>query len=133
MFSAVSSFLSQFAAACAQPSFFTLPTWYKYVPLKNDAFGNCKPDFQFRDPATNNLNLDDLLLVGLGIIDILLRVAALVAVGFIMYAGVQYITAQGEPDKARRALGTIINAMVGLGITIVSAATVAFLASRIGG
>jgi hypothetical protein len=132
VFSAITSFLSNFAAACAQPSFFTLPTWYKYVPLKNDAFGNCKPDFRFRD-AAGNLNLNDLLLVGMGIIDILLRLAALVAVGFIMYAGLQYITAQGEPDKAKKALGTIINAFVGLGITIVAAASVAFIALRVGG
>lgn len=80
----------------------------------------------------DTLDLSVLLLVGLGIIDILLRVGALISVGFIIYAGVQYVTAQGEPDKAKRALGTIINSLVGLGITIAAAAIVSFIGNRIG-
>lgn len=121
--------LSSYFAACASPSFFGIPAWYKYVPTV-DRGGVCEVQVTFMKGDT--LDLSVILLVGLGIIDILLRVGALVSVGFIIYAGVQYVTAQGEPDKAKRALGTIINSLVGLGITIAAAAIVSFIGNRIG-
>jgi len=124
--------LKQFAAVnCDAPSFFAIPSWSKYLPV-NLEDGICKVKVEFIDPSTHVLKLDSLLLVGLGILDILLRVAALVAVGFIVYAGVQYVTAQGEPEKSKHALGTIINALIGLGITIVAAAAVSFVGHRFG-
>jgi hypothetical protein len=123
---------SNFAAACASSKFFGIPPWYQYLNPQTDALGNCVVDFHLVDPASRNLQLDSILLLGFGILDILLRVAALVAVGYIIYASLQYVTAQGEPDKAKKALGTIINALIGLGITIIAAAAVSFIGHRFG-
>jgi uncharacterized membrane protein (DUF373 family) len=64
------------------------------------------------------------------IIDILLRVAAIAAVVMLVYAGVQYIMSQGEPDKTKKALSSIINACVGLIIAMGAAAFVSFAAGR---
>lgn len=130
------SFLTNFAATCTPKSgnFFGFPTWYKYLVdagMTSNSGGGCRLDPQFIQDG--KLNVTSLSLVGFGILDILLRLAAIIAVGYIVYAGFQYITAQGEPEKAKRALGTIINALIGLGITIVSAAAVSFVGARVAG
>ncbi|HSW66015.1 MAG TPA: pilin [Bacillota bacterium] len=126
---------TRFAAACNLHTFFLIPSWYEYYNkagyVSQDKYGGCIIDPQFIKNGT--LNLTSVSLLGLGILDILLRLGALLAVGYIIYAGFQYITTQGEPEKAKHALGTIINALIGLGITIVAAASVRFVGERIGG
>ncbi|MEI9913692.1 MAG: hypothetical protein WDN66_01675 [Candidatus Saccharibacteria bacterium] len=62
------------------------------------------------------------------VIEILLRLAALIAVGFIIYAGIQYSTSQGNPDTTRKALSALLSAVIGLLICVASAALVAFIA-----
>lgn len=117
---------------CGLKSFFGLPSLYEYIPPHVNAVGVCEPAINFYN-AQGNLDLTVVSLVLLAVIDILLRVGTLVAVGFMIYAGVQYLTAQGEPDKAKRALGTIISSSIGLGITLVAAASVSFIGHRVGG
>ena len=127
--------LTRFGAACVQHGFFVIPSWYEYFNkagyVNQDRFGGCVLDPQLIKDGT--LNLTSVSLLGLGILDILLRLGALLAVGYIVYAGFQYLTAQGEPEKAKHALGTIINSLIGLGITIVAAASVRFVGERVGG
>ena len=74
--------------------------------------------------------ITDIWLVVAAVIDILLRIAALVAVGFIVVGGVSYVTSQGEPDRTKTALRTIINALIGLAIAIAATAIVTFIAGR---
>jgi TRAP-type C4-dicarboxylate transport system permease small subunit len=62
------------------------------------------------------------------VIEILLRVAALIAVGIVIYAGIQYTTSQGNPEQTSRALNTIIYAAIGLALCILSAVIVTFIA-----
>jgi hypothetical protein len=126
--------LTYTADICQGKSFLGIPPWYQYLYPKyisvNPTSKVCEFNLQLVQGGT--LNLSALTLVGLGILDILLRIGALVAVGYIVYAGFRYLTAQGEPDKAKQALGTIINALVGLGITIVAAAVVRFIGKALG-
>lgn len=122
-------FFSHLAASCTKDTFFGIPPWYQYFELR-DVGGVCQVQIELM--KNGRLDLSAVFLVAFGILDILLRVGALVAVGFIIYAGVQYVSAQGEPDKAKHALGTIINALIGLGITIVAAAAVSFVGHRLG-
>lgn len=116
------SMLNNIAAACGNPSFFGLGTWYKYLQKTTDALGNCTF-------TINNVN--DYWLIGLGILDILLRLAALAAIVYVIYGGIQYIVSQGEPEKTKHALGTIMNAVIGLVIAVIAAALVAFIAKTL--
>lgn len=118
------------AAECGQPGFFSLPTWYRYLDVKKDAVTS-QCEVQFSLMKDDVFNGGDILLVGLGVIDILIRIAALVAVGFVIYGGIRYITSQGSPDATKGAQNTILTALIGLAIAIVAAAFVAFLGRAI--
>jgi hypothetical protein len=113
--------LAASAANCGQTgAFLGFPTWYKYLePTFVD--GECGLNFSF--PG-------DIGLVLAAVIEILLRVAALVAVVFVLVGGVRYIISQGEPDRLSDARGTIINALIGLVIAVAATAVVSFVAGR---
>ncbi len=102
-----------------------IPTWYKYLP--DSAF----------DPTNCIINIDiqqnpeQLWLIGFGVIDILLRLAGLVAVGFVIYGGFRFVTSQGEAEGIKAARSTIINALIGLVITIFASTIITFIAGRI--
>lgn len=111
-------------AACTEKgSFFGLPTWYKYLEGDNTT-GKCVPKFDID-------NLNSLWGIALAIAEILLRVASLVAVGFIIYAGFIYMTSGGEPERAKNAKNTIINAVIGLVISLLATAIVAMVGNTI--
>lgn len=109
------------ASACDTSSgFLGFPTWYKYLdPVFIN--GECEIDFNF--PS-------DIGLILAAIVEILLRVATMVAIGFIVWGGLQYIMSQDEPEKTKNALGTIINALIGLVIAVAATGIVTFLAGR---
>lgn len=111
-----------FAKACSGGSFFGFPTWYHYLPSTLNSDGTC---------SLNLTSLSDIWLIVAAIIEILLRVAALVAIGFVIFGAVEYLTSQGEPEKTSRARNTLIDALVGLAIAILSAALVSFIAGSI--
>lgn len=110
--------ISQFAAdSCSK--FLGFPTWYEYI---HDA-GSCS--------SIKIDNINDLWLIVAAIIEILLRVAGIAAVGFVIFGGFQYLTSQSEPDAVNKARKTIINALVGLTIAILAAAIINFVAGSI--
>jgi hypothetical protein len=105
-------------------TFFGLPTWYKYLEVSEngDPLGNCS--------FTIN-KLTDYWLIGLSVIDILLRISALAAIGYVIFGGFKYMTSQGEPDATSQALRSIIYALIGLAIAVAASAIVSFLAGQI--
>src|SRR5258708_1624436 len=104
-------FMHLFAASCSN-TFFGIPPWYKYLASAGKLDGKCQ---------IVTLNIPgDLTLVALGFLDILLRVAGIAAVFYVVWGGVQYVTSQGDPGRTKAAQGTIINALIGLAVTVVS-------------
>jgi amino acid transporter len=110
---------------CTPTDFFGLKPWYQY--LQTDKSCNVV-NFNFL-PANGQ---SDILLVALAIVDDLLRVAGLVAVAFVVYGGIQYVTSQGSPDQTQKAQRTIQNALIGLVISVLAIATVSFLGNKLG-
>lgn len=133
MFSYLSSPLLQtFAVGCSKPTLLGLVPWYQYLPIGTDTTGTCSVKF----PTTSTGILgahSPFLLIGLAIIDDLIRVAALVAVGYVMWGGMQYILSQGSSDRTKKAQGSIVNALVGLALAIIAASLVSYLGDRLGG
>lgn len=48
----------------------------------------------------------------------------MVAVGFIIFGGFQYMLSQGEPERTKGARSTILNALIGLAISLSAVAIV---------
>lgn len=106
-----------------QNSFFFLPHWWQYMPsFKVDALYQCVPNLNF--PSS-------VLPVGLAVLDMLLRLAGFAAVIAIMISGIQYIAAQGNPEKAASARKMLYNALIGLGIAFTATLFVAFIGNNL--
>lgn len=113
-------FASNTTATCPGPSLFDIfPTWYEYLPKAVNVQNQCVPSIQ---------HLTDIWLIVAAVIEIMLRLSALVAVIFVIYGGVMYTTSQGSPDQTSQARSTIINALIGLVLSMSAAVLVAFLA-----
>jgi hypothetical protein len=99
--------------------------WYKYLGGEK-VNGRCSPVF----PKTAKGNYDvqkGLPLILIAVIELLLRISGLIAVGYGIYGAIRYIISQGQPDAIKGAKDTITNAIVGLIIVIISTAFVQFI------
>lgn len=113
-------------AGCHPPSFMGLKPWYHYLDTDSD----CNViNFKVLDPAHGS----DIMLVAFAIVDDMLRIAGFIAVGYIIYGGILYLTSQGSPDATGKAQSTIQNALIGLLVSIMAIALVTFLGNRIVG
>src|SRR5690606_14894388 len=87
-------------ASCAKQAsgFLGFPTWYKYLDF-TEGSADCDIDYNFET---------DIAKVLLAVFEIILRIGSMVAVGFVIYGGFQYILSQGEPERLKGARTTII-------------------------
>jgi hypothetical protein len=109
------------------------PKWYKYL----DGIETSTKSLNINGTSDNVTSCvpkitsaADFWLIGAAIIEILLRVAVLSAVGIIIWGSIKYIVSQGEPDKVSAAKNTITDGIVGLVIAIVATAVITFVAGR---
>ncbi len=108
--------------ACNKGNVVGLPTWYKYL---DTAIVKGKP---ICNPVISELK--DFWLIGLAIVEILLRLSTLIAIGYVMHGGFRFITARGDPEKITKARTMSVDALVGLVVAIIAAASVSFVAGR---
>lgn len=98
--------------------FLGFPKWYEYLGgITEEKPAACSASLS---------GLGDIWLIVLAIVEILLRLAAIAAIVFIIYAGVRYITARGNPEKITSARVSIQDAIIGLIITIIAIALVSY-------
>lgn len=110
---------------CIKNTFFGLVPWYNYLDVSPDVTGVCVvKNFQI---LPNGSAQSDIPLVLLALIDDGLRLAGIVAIGYIIYGGIQYTISQGKPEATAKAQSTVINALAGLVLAVVAIAIVSFL------
>lgn len=119
--------LNNFGAGACSSDFFGLKPWHHY--LKKDSSCNI---VNFNVLPEAGTGTSDFVLIALVIVDDLLRIAGLVAIGYIIYGGILYVTSQGSPDQTGKAQNTILNALIGLVLAIVATAFVSFIGNRLG-
>lgn len=93
-------------------NFLGFPMWYRGVA----------------DEATCDISVPDgenglsqfIWHIVLNIIDILLRLVGIIAVFFIIYGGFQFMTSQSSPEGVAKARKTIMNAVIGLVVSMAS-------------
>ena len=126
--------------------FFGLEPWYAYLgkEFKYSSGASSGPDDKCDVKCFNLLTIpnggknqcgqgnSDVPLVLLAVIDDLLRIVGIAAVGFVIYGGFQYTTSQGSPDATSRAQSTIINALIGMALAMVSILVVSYLGNTFG-
>lgn len=106
-------------------TFFGFPVWYKYLEAADPA--NCEVSFT---------SLADIWLIVAAVVEILLRLSALIAVLFVLIGGIKFIMSQGDtggggaPNKVAEARKTAINGLIGLVISVAATAVVSFVAGR---
>lgn len=122
----ISGFISSFVAECQAKALTFIPTWYKYLDSEEDATGRCNPVINFTDKP------EDIAKIVLALVDILLTVGGIIAIGLIIYGGIRYIISQGEPDKVKDAQHTIMNALIGLVIALLAVSIVNFVGRQLG-
>jgi hypothetical protein len=125
MFAAIMPLMQVMAKSGAEcgHSFLGMVPWYQYLTLDDDCGVT---DFTVLGSGS------DLPLVILAIVQDLITIAGLIAVIFVVYGGVMYITSQGNPDQTSKAQSTIINAVAGLVVAVVAVVFVSFLGNRLG-
>lgn len=114
----------------SKPTFFGLVPWYQYLSLQPDAAGGCQITNFNEDHVLGSTS--PFLLIGLAVLDDLIRLAALVALGFVIFGGIKYVTSQGSPDSTKNAQQTVINALIGLVLALLAAGLVGFIGSKLG-
>lgn len=116
----------------------------KFVHLKNKLIilllslypgtilaANCEPPKNANDPWPNCVKQNSDFLAMLGkVIDMFLILAGTVAVLFIIIGGFQYVASAGNPDSVFKAKNTVLYAVIGLIVVILSYAVVKFIVGR---
>lgn len=110
--SLVTSVPTPVGAACGQ--FLTFPTWYEGVI-------DCEGKQIEQDPQKVTLT------IVANIVEIILQLVGYVSFGFIIYGGFLYMIATGDPGKLAGAKSTILNAVIGLIISIFAVAVINFV------
>lgn len=114
------------AATCPTPAtFLTFPAWYK--GLQGGGSDGCA--FQ---PKTYTSGADagkadpqaTAVVIALNVVNILLQLVGYASVVFLIIGGFKYMTSQGESSEIVGAKKTIMNAIIGLVVSILSVAIV---------
>lgn len=107
--------LTNFAACLPASPVLTFPTWYRGLPQDPTS---CAPKIAA---------LKDIWIIVLNLLEILLQSTGYIAAGFIIWGGFKYMKAQGNPQNIASAKSTIMNASIGLGISLSSVAIVNYV------
>lgn len=107
-------------AACGD-ELFGFPSWHKYL-CEGDELG----DIDFAEEPGK------IWLIGVAILEILVRAAGVVAFFYIIYSGMRYVTSQGDSQGTADAQRGLIGSLIGLGIAIVAVGTINYLGNTFG-
>lgn len=101
----------QTANAACSDRLLTFPAWYKGI--LNDS---C----DIKSPSEVGGLPNFIWIIGLNIVEFMLQLVGYVAVGYIIFGGYKYMTSTGSSDGMAKARTTILNAVIGLIISIFS-------------
>lgn len=126
-FLVVSNPQSVSAAECSSYSnnLFGLPTWYRGLVNANDKDCRIK---SIGNGENGSVTIQQFVWTIIGnIFDGIFRIAGVVAVGFIIWAGFQYMISSGDSGKMAAAKTTLTNAIIGLIIAVLASIIVQFV------
>lgn len=96
------------------------------------AFGTTNTPLSIASSSVNNTDVrGNIVKIANTVLDIVLLLAGILAVFYLVYSGILYITAGGNADRVKQARSGIINAVIGI-IIIVAAYFIINFALSIG-
>jgi len=107
-------------AACSD-RLLTFPAWYKGL-----LDGSC----EIQNPGAVGLS-KFVWTIALNVVEVLLQLVGYVSVAFIIVGGFKYMISGGDASGMTKAKNTILNAVIGLGISIASVGIVNVVAGAI--
>lgn len=102
----------QTASAVCMERLLTFPAWYKGIVDSSSC--------AVKDPTSVGGLPAFISKIGLNVVEFMLQLVGYLAVGFIIYGGFRYLTGAGDPGDIASAKKTILNAVIGLVISIFS-------------
>jgi len=113
-------------AACSE-TLLTFPAWYKGLAREPE------PDCGVKGPDANDPNglTKYLGRIGLNVIEFMLQLVGYISVAYIIVGGYKYIISSGSSDKMVGARKTILNAVIGLAISLFSVAIINLVAGTL--
>lgn len=112
--------------SCSNDSFLGFPAWYKGLTVVNGE------DCDVVAPSVVGGLSSFVWIIVLNVVEMILRASGYAAVAFIIYGGYKYMISAGSPDGMVAARKTILNAVVGLVISIAAVAIVNTVSSGLG-
>jgi hypothetical protein len=112
----------QTAFAACNDTLLTFPAWFKGL-----TDGNC----EIKSPTAAGGLSTFIWTIVLNIIEMMLQLVGYIAVGFIIRGGFKYMTSNGDPGEMAKAKKIIMDAVIGLVISIMSVAAVNLIAGAI--
>lgn len=110
------------AMAACNTTLLTFPAWYR---------GVVDDSCNIKSPTDSGGLPTFIWTIGLNVIEIMLQLVGYIAVGFIIAGGFKYLTSTGSADDIAKAKKTILNAIIGLVISIFSVAIVNIVAGAV--
>lgn len=104
------------------------PAWYRGI-------NTCIRDESFpgKGVQVTITNISDIWIIALNLVQWLIITVGYVALYFVIWGGIKYITSRGDPAKITSAKGAITNAIIGLIIALVSVIIVRAVQGAING
>lgn len=112
-------------ASCAKGNILTAPAWHRGLTGGPDCSisldnVNSNPDFGGKIGPF-------IFILGLNIVEIMMHLVAYVSVAYIIVGGFKFMTSAGSADGSVKARKTIINAIIGLVISLVAIGAISFI------
>jgi hypothetical protein len=120
--------------ACGDERFLTMPAWYRNVSQPGQD-GRCEISVNYAKGASNKayggMTGTFVMTVALNIVEIMLHLVAYTTIAFIIVGGFKYLLSNGSPDANISGRKTIINALIGLVLSVASIGVVNFIVGRL--
>ena len=119
------------ATSCDNARFITMPAWYR--GLTKEAGGGCEIDIT---QAGNDENKGGsigpaIYLIALNVGEMMMHIASYVAIAFVFVGGYRFMISSANADVNARARKTIINALVGLAVSMLAIGIINLLFDRL--
>lgn len=125
--------LASAAGTCNDARLLTFPAWYRGI--SSGDVPNCTIDPPGKGAGKGEFSKDltsYITIIALNVVEILLQLAAYICIGFIIWGGFLYITAAGSSGGISSAKTMILNAVIGLVISLFAVIAVSFIVGRLG-